>query len=129
THALYAPLEATMHEDGDGVAQTVQRSPDPRSDAAEVLLAGERAVAVVDLMSAGPVLRWANPAFERVTGHTLDSAHTHEGLISPGYRGVVLAEIAEHARDGEDFSLSIPLVRADGHEVILDTVVSPRTID
>jgi len=103
--------------------------PDPQADAAEVLLAGERAVAVMDLTSRGPALRWANAAFERITGHTSRSIREHEQMISPGYRSVVLAEIAEHALDGEDFSLSIPLVRADGHEVILDTVVSPRRVD
>src|SRR5699024_3696662 len=76
-------------------ATSTDGAPDPQADAAEVLLASERAVAVLDLTPTGPALRWANAAFERITGHTMREAREHGKLISPGYRSVVLAEIAE----------------------------------
>lgn len=100
-----------------------------QQDASQVLLAGDRAVAVVDLVATGPVLRWANPAFDRITGYAAERGRVRSRLLSPGYRSVVLAQIAEHALDGDDFTLSVPLVRADGHEIIVDTVVTPRQID
>ena len=100
-----------------------------RSAAAEVVLDGERAVAVVDLAPSGPVLRWANAAFQRITGYTARQGRARGELISPGYRSVVLAEIAEHAVDGASFPLTVPLLRADGHEIILDAVVTPREVD
>lgn len=100
-----------------------------RDAAAEVVLDGERAVAVVDLAASGPVLRWANTAFQRITGFTAREGRARGELISPGYRSVVLAEIAEHAIDGADFPLRVPLLRADGHEIILDAVVTPREVD
>ena len=97
--------------------------------AAEVVLDGERAVAVVDLAGSGPVLRWANTAFQRITGYTAREGRARGDLISPGYRSVVLAEIAEHAIDGASFPLTVPLLRADGHEIVLDAVVTPRAVD
>lgn len=102
---------------------------DPRAAAAEVVLDGERAVAVVDLGESGPVLRWANTAFQRITGFTAREGRARGDLISPGYRSVVLAEIAEHAIDGASFPLTVPLLRADGHEIVLDAVVTPRAVD
>ena len=100
-----------------------------RDAAAEVVLDGERAVAVVDLAESGPVLQWANAAFRRVTGYTARAGRARGELISPGYRSVVLAEIAEHAIDGVSFPLTVPLLRADGHEIIIDAVVTPREVN
>ena len=102
---------------------------DPRAAAAEVVLDGERAVAVVDLAESGPVLRWANTAFQRITGFTAREGRARGDVISPGYRSVVFAEIAEHAIDGASFPLTVPLLRADGHEIVLDAVVTPRTVN
>ena len=102
---------------------------DPKDAAAQVVLESERAVAVVDLGPHGPVLRWVNSAFERITGLTAREGRARGEVISPGYRSVVLAEIAEHAVDGVRFPLSVPLLRADGHEIILDAVVTPRELD
>ncbi|WP_277050711.1 ATP-binding SpoIIE family protein phosphatase [Ruania albidiflava] len=102
---------------------------DPKDAAAQVVLESERAVAVVDLGRDGPVLRWVNSAFERITGVTTPEVRGCVDVFSPGYRSVVLAEIAEHAIDGATFPLSVPLLRADGHEIILDTMVTPRELD
>ncbi|WP_168211900.1 SpoIIE family protein phosphatase [Ruania zhangjianzhongii] len=102
---------------------------DARAAAAEVVLDGERAVAVVDLAGSGLVLRWANTAFQQITGYTAREGRARGELISPGYRSVVLAEIAEHAIDGASFSLTVPMLRADGHEIVLDAVVTPRAVE
>src|SRR5690625_1796079 len=81
----------------------VVASQEPRAAAAEVVLDGEQAVAVVDLTRSGPMLRWANTAFQRITGYTARQGRARGDVISPGYRSVVLAEIAEHAIDGASF--------------------------
>lgn len=109
--------------------QRASADQDPKDAAAQVVLETERAVAVVDLVAGGPVLRWVNTAFERITGLTARAARARGNIISPGYRSVVLAEIAEHAVDGESFPLSVPLMRADGHEILLDAMVTPQRLD
>lgn len=124
----FAPSDTT---ETAGVTEGPVADPreDPRAAAAEVVLDGERAVAVVDLAGSGPVLRWANTAFQRITGYTAREGRARGDLISPGYRSVVLAEIAEHAIDGASFPLTVPLLRADGHEIVLDAVVTPRAVN
>lgn len=124
----FAPPGAAETDRTSGGSSTGAEQ-DPRAVAADVVLDGERAVAVVDLAEPGPVLRWANTAFQRITGYTAREGRARGELISPGYRSVVLAEIAEHAIDGASFPLTVPLRRADGHEIVLDTVVTPRTLD
>src|SRR5699024_3570481 len=102
---------------------------DPKDAAAQGVLESERAVAVVDLGPHGPVLRWVNSAFERITGLTAREGRARREGVSAGCRSVVLAEFAERAVDGVRFPLSVPLLRAEGHEIILDAVVTPRELD
>lgn len=121
---------ASKNETRPGPAATTDpAAPDPRTEAAEVLLDGERAVVVVDLDSGEPALQWTNTAFEQLLGYTAVPEHPCSSPLSSGYRSVVLAQLAEHALDGEDFTLSVPLRRADGHEIILDMIVSPRSVN
>src|SRR5690625_7378876 len=61
---------------------------DPKDAAAQVVLESERAVAVVDLGPHGPVLRWVNSAFERITGLTDRGGRARGEVISTGYREV-----------------------------------------
>ncbi|UFU06046.1 ATP-binding SpoIIE family protein phosphatase [Ruania halotolerans] len=106
---------------------TSSSPPDPRELAAQVLLHGRAPVAVLDLGEDGPLLQWVNPAFERVTGYTLEEVR-RGGLISPGLGSVVQARLHERAGGEEPFTITLPLVRADGHRFSMVAEFTPQAI-
>ncbi|WP_163544038.1 SpoIIE family protein phosphatase [Occultella kanbiaonis] len=94
--------------------------------AAEVLLNGDVGVAVLTVTSVGPAFTWGNAAFERATGYSLAQARAQYGrILSPGYQPVVRALFAEHAIDGQPFSMTLPLVRRDGNEISVPVTITP----
>ena len=98
-----------------------------RADAAEALLAGELAVVVVDALRGGLLISWVNSAFARITGYTLTAARRRgKRLISPEYAGgEVLGQLSDRVRVGAPFSMTLPIVRADGHEIAVPVTITP----
>ncbi|CAM3678623.1 SpoIIE family protein phosphatase [Occultella aeris] len=95
--------------------------------ASEVVLDGDLVVVVIGVTANGPELTWANAAFERVSGYTVAAAQARDGnILSPGYRSVVLAQLAEHAIDRESFTMTFPMMRPDGQEVAVPVTVTPH---
>ncbi|WP_165962661.1 ATP-binding SpoIIE family protein phosphatase [Occultella glacieicola] len=98
-----------------------------RAVAAETVLNGDHAVVVIGVTSNGPELTWMNPAFERASGYSLAEAKARDGdILSPGYRSVVLARLAEHAMDREPFPMTLPTLRPDGEEVAVPVMITPH---
>ncbi|SEE63656.1 SpoIIE family protein phosphatase [Ruania alba] len=100
---------------------------DPRELAAHVMLEGQAAVAVVDLGPETTVLQWVNRAFQRVTGYTLPEARGRD-LIAPGLGSVVHARLQEHVDDDAPFTLTLPVVRADGLQIGIVAEFTPHPI-